>query len=255
MELRAFVVGGTLLKKNQFQGISQLRGRTGNCSGVLIGPRVIITAAHCLSSSGQGYFKSGAFFVEKSPPNMPTFYGTNDFVPHPKAFPLTTEDLGSDLAYDYDFALAVLPEPINVPPITVNLKAKSSVGDFMTFVGTGSSNYKVERVFAYTKLVTQSAKSYTLRSRSSHGEHGDSGGALLKHYVEEGNKVKFELVGITSTGTLGYDYTDSWGPLAKPYTTAFSRLSIAKSFLLNFAQRNRVKICGVNLVCKPVYLK
>lgn len=184
---------------------------------------------------------------------MPTLYSTNEFITHPKAYPLRTEDLRSDLAYD--FALGVLPGPIDVPPITVNFEAKSLVGDYMTFVGTGSSNYEVERVFGYTKLVTQSAKSYTLRSRSTHCEYGDSGGALLKHYIEEGNKVRFELVGITSTGTLGDDYTDTSGPLAKPYTTAFSRLSIAKPFLVNFAKKNGVKICGVNLVCKPVYLK
>lgn len=232
------IIGGDFLESSDIEPLQYLEG----CTASLIGPRVVITAAHCIEGSGMGSIsiKSLGGMFKK-------------VIAHPSAFPLERKDLANDFAGDYDLAIAILHEESTTFPLTVNMNPETNIGDQFLIVGAGGPHFTI-RQFAYMSLVHESSISLTLRGDSIAGAPGDSGGGLLKKYADG----RVELIAVTSTSTRDYDFSDQpvWGPLAKPFTTGFTKLSATEgltSFLEDVIAENEVEICGINLICEPIY--
>jgi hypothetical protein len=167
----------------------------GGCSGTLITPSIVLTAAHCTNGVQGGWF---------------TIYGADEAVlaeikvkeniPHP--------DYGywgaSENPSDFDIGVAVLAEPATITPVALRTRSlECRAGTPLTFVGFGLTDI-LDVYSSGTKHIVQSSiksvDAKTLVAGTTPGDptcpcFGDSGGPAL---VTIGGRI--EIVGVVSTG-------------------------------------------------------
>jgi Trypsin len=218
------------------------------CTATLIGPQTIITAAHCVSSSVLSYDSKndGAMPVAMtSDPNYKLFANPNG------------------MGRYHDIAIGILSHEItDVEPMTVS-SAVPELGQTLIFAGVGLPNVQT-RQHGQSQVVNVS--DYEIDLHSTDGlnqapDSGDSGGPVMIKKADQ----SVELISITSTSTRKVNLTKDLGPIALPLTTGSIRILNTESkftenannvqFIKKIAAEKDLKICGINLVCKPVYFK
>lgn len=234
------VIGGEQLDEGTLPQVGMLRSDIYPhlCSAVLIGPRVIATAAHCAKASDQEFGPiEGAFYrVEFSVD--PAYTGVN------------SPNIPEDFAVAHDIAIGTLAQEARISGVEVDSEEPRE-GESVVIAGTGEP-IRQFRQFGRMTVKTVGPLGITLDGAATRqaGDRGDSGGGTFS--IRADGTVALIGVNSTSTGSDDMRTRFKW-PHAGAYTTGVARLlSREDSYLETFARRTRLGICGVNLSCPSV---
>lgn len=209
------------------------------CTATLIGPKTILTAAHCVLSQ-DAYFQlpSGRSAYLKSIIKNPNYNGRTT----PGGF-----------AGHGDLAIGILNTAVtDVTPLSLS-HAVPKDNQSLLITGVGSPRFEV-RQYGYMNTVRVSGVEINLSSSQSTfqvADVGDSGGPMI---LKGPNKEAF-LIAVNSTSAKTKDYSSTYGYLAKPYMMAGYRVSSGKNFdpfIIKVMNQYGLKICGVNTVCSTI---
>lgn len=224
------IIGGTVVPHANFPELVYLvNGDHSRCSGAIIGPKVILTAAHCVSSDhkAKNYF-TGVDFVE--------FEVRCDKTPQ---YASGRENL--------DFALCksvkgnfknAHPATLDRNPVALEEKVMLTGYGCTNSGGSGGNNgiLKMGRSLVYQLPDGINNWFYTFNPAGALC-YGDSGGPAYRNMNE--TKDKHMIVGVNSRGNIR-----DISLLTAVY------LSKSEKWIKRWAKVRRVRICGVNLVCK-----
>lgn len=154
------------------------------CSGVLIRPHVVLTAAHCVSRVAG---EPSVVFVQGDVSEAQTAYPVAMWERHPDYFaPL----------FDNDLALLALGTPPPAVPASLASQSPDSwVGASLRVVGYGCTDLDTEQGAGLRRVKTDAVQLLTDTGKLRHGEstcRGDSGGPLLT--------MEGQVVAISSSG-------------------------------------------------------
>jgi secreted trypsin-like serine protease len=173
-------------------------GRGALCTASLIAPRILLTAAHCISSEEVGtdaqFVVLAGGDVRKSP-SAPLAVTS---VMHDRAFS------ARDLEGGHDIGAVLLAEPLNVRPLPVNRVAPTGLaGHSVRIVGYGVNDGSAQTGAGIKRAATTTireieSKLLFLGDATHDTCQGDSGGPALG--TIDGKET---IVGVTSFGDVG----------------------------------------------------
>ena len=170
------------------------------CSGTLVSPTVVLTAAHCVSSQVVGPNVSFSVFVGQDW-NKPSGDSWTDV----KEVHWDAQFDINNLGAGHDIAVAILAKALSIAPVPINRTPldRTLVGKATRVVGFGATEGKNRTGVGVKRTVTTKLDDYSALlvhvGDSAHQScEGDSGGPALMTL----NGVE-TLVGITSYGQAG----------------------------------------------------
>lgn len=209
------LINGKEVTPGTYKEVVKIETNGAPCTGTVVGPRVVLTAAHCITNGSTAKFtyagKSYSAKMTRSP-----------------KYP----------AKDHDVALGLVEGNIQaVEPASIGGKATTGLGVILLGYGCdtsggGASDGKLR----WGETVITSFSDLDMVSSKQGGAalcFGDSGGPAF--VTENGKRL---LLGVNSKGNL-------------EDTNNHTRLDVQESteFLNTYATQNSVEICGVNKVC------
>lgn len=186
-----------------------------NCTGTLVGPETLLTAAHCRKTGQRIFFRHKAI----------DYAGT--CTRHPRY---------NDNTVDNDFSLCKF-SPKLVSTVYASLAPVAvAVGDKVTMQGYGRNQLGV--LYVGESKVDRINGQDIQTNTKVHLGGGDSGGALFV-YAKDLYKGPFIQIGINSRGATNGN---------RAY---FNRVNLARTqkFFVDWAKANKVGICGINARC------
>lgn len=182
------IVNGYIDNGHPFVGMVY-SGTTGPCTGTLIGPQTVLTAAHCMTDATAEFYIDAAVY-------------TGQVRKHPSFNPNTL---------DYDVAVIRLNYPISsVSPAGLSLEAPKG-GQLITLVGFGAINSNQDGIGTKRKGINSidSVQQRTFTFSGATGTesatcYGDSGGPAFNY------KNQICIIGITNKGPSSCSGSGSW---------------------------------------------
>lgn len=154
--------------------VAKIGGSTGYCSGVVVSPHVVLTAAHCSSLEGTYSVFLGADYNDAAAKALPTNYvPVAERRPHPKYDAKRNTD---------DIGVLVTSEAIPRAPARINREAigKEDVGRPVRVVGHGQTDGGTNKTYGRRHAGTTALTEYDETSLTFAGLPGvcffDSGG-------------------------------------------------------------------------------
>ncbi|MFO0736653.1 MAG: trypsin-like serine protease [Labilithrix sp.] len=186
------IVGGSLT--SSYAAVGALTTSTGFpfCTGTVIAPRVVVTAAHCLAEPGTS--ASGIRFALGPDANNPSsVLRVKRIAYHPQY---------DEQQIKNDIGVVILSADAPVAPVPANTSMTSSwVGKSLTFVGYGVTNGSTQTGAGRKRVVSipisqVGATQFAYQTRGKNTCNGDSGGPAFATDAS-GNLT---VVGVTSYG-------------------------------------------------------
>jgi secreted trypsin-like serine protease len=189
------IVGGQLTSSYPAVGALTLSDGFPFCTGTVIAPRVVVTAAHCLAEPGTT--ASGIRFALGPDANNPqTVLRVKRIQYHPQY---------DDQQIKNDIGVVILSSDAPVTPVPVNTSMPSSwTGKSLTFVGYGVTNGSTQTGAGRKRVVSIpiseiGSTQFAYETRGKNTCNGDSGGPAFAT-DSAGNLV---VAGVTSYGDAG----------------------------------------------------
>ena len=231
-DLRETLIGGSIADKKEYPEVIYISDGGGRCSATVIGPRVILTAGHCVEDLGR--IRPASFELENE---LIFTVGLDVFAARCEQAPLYREK-----EEDHDLALCTVDHELPLKYASVasqgpRLRDKVVLmGYGCTRRGGGGGNDGVLRMglAPVTDLPYPGYHWYHTRGNSALC-FGDSGGP---NFAQTKRGETHQIIGVNSRGDI-------------------SRLSMlialwtkpSQDFFKYFAQKNKVQICGINKDC------
>lgn len=228
------LIGGEITPHFHFpEAIYLINDEGARCSGTVIGPNVILTAAHCVSGSGfvRNYF------------NRPEDVKFQAFCERTGQYASGSEDL--------DFALCkgTTGKIVGTHPATL-ARTGPKDGDQVLLTGYGctipgggggnNGDFKTGKAEVYM-LPGGTYDWFVAMAKDAALCFGDSGGGAYRDM--DPLKDRHLVIGVNSRGNIR-----DMSMLTATY------LQKSQKFIKSWAKRKKVKICGVNMKCKVAAL-
>lgn len=219
------IINGKVVEAGKYQEVVKVEAIQTNgtlgapCTGTIVGPKVVLTAAHCVVTGGMAKITANGKTYQARMQRSP-LYPAKD---------------------RHDMAVGVLEnEILGVEPASIGGRATTGLG--MILLGYGcdiNGGGTIDGILRWGETMITGVSDYDMDSSKQGGAalcFGDSGGPAF--LTENGKRL---VIGVNSKGNL----EDS---------NSHVRLDIAAStsFLSDFATKNSVEICGVNKNCGSV---
>ena len=225
------LINGNLTDRDLFpEAVYVFNSHGSRCSATVIGPRVVLTAAHCIDAAGwiASWLRDDPVQVEAQ---------------------CEQSNLYSTGIEDHDMALCLSPSDIHLQPATI-ASLDVRVGDKVLLSGYGCTSYPGSpeggndgsfRTGVSTVISLPHPGDWFYTRAQAALCSGDSGGAA--YIIPKSGDVTHgphQVVGVNSRGNM-HDLS-----LLTDLTIPQS-----KAFFHNFIAKTGATICGVNLECTP----
>lgn len=213
---RPVLIGGKAVAPGSYLDVVSIMTGNSGCTATIVGPKVIITAAHCAATGSTSKFKVNNHQYEAKMERSAIY---------PKE--------------DHDVCLGVVSEEVaGVKPASIT-KDELKIGDTIRLLGYGCINHGGgggnDGILREGDAKVTGFSGYDVVSSNGAALcYGDSGGPA---FVFVGDK-RYQVT-VNSKGNI----KDT------NYTTALFKLE-SQQFLKEFAEKNKVKICGVTADCE-----
>lgn len=214
-DISPLIYNGTRSQPGEFPPV----GWIGNCTGTLVGPQVLFTAAHCVSNGKRISFShrgSGQSYAATC-------------TRHPR---VNTRN------WYNDYAFCKLDRAVPEDTVLASFKAYSpAIGEKLLLNGLGAPNVRTHYWGEATVRRNSNQDIVTCGPANLGG--GDSGGSLLEWTEDRTGKSGFQVLGVNSRGGGGCSY--------------FNRVNGAQflDWASSYAQNQNVTLCGINGECDP----
>jgi len=233
------LIGGRHAEPGEFPEVIYIKhrlddGRTSRCSASVVGPRVILTAAHCVKDNGT--IEPAKFHVEQA---LEFQIGQQIFKAQCKQAPLYRDN-----TEDHDMALCKTDREMNVKYASI-AKEGPAVDDFVQLTGYGciqegggGGNDGILRVGeAKVRTLPTETNNWFYTRWETALCFGDSGGPSF-FKMEDAHTEHHWVIGVNSRGNIRdlSLMTATW-------------IEKSQKFIRDFASEQSVEICGHNRTC------